>query len=400
MTEPTKPNESDHVEELVRKTRGIHVIAPPEDLRELCLPGDPPTHQAARLSLWELLTMQRWQFVKHAALPVSICFLCLVVVCLSPLWFQTQSGSAAILEAVISGFDEISAVHIATRVDDGVGTPTKESWEVWSVRGLGHRSDSEGSIRIYNIPKGTLYVLDRASNVVTTSKLEESALTLEFLRRGEAEKNVHALIVQAKSKSQGFGDELVQDDGREFRRMKGTDTLGRPIIVDIDPATNRVIRTQSWTHASEHYPSVRSVVTFDYPAAHEIESTHFELVIPEGVAIQQATPDQEALRQCMTNLQDIFYALMQFSEMHDGRLPSEAEMAVRQWEGFRESMLFCPLSRPGVTFSYIWRLSELDVDSLYDVKWDVVLLECKQHAGGAVQVYAGGHAMFVPDNEE
>lgn len=372
-------------------------LRPPPDLRDRCLPSDPAVLKAPLLTPWALATLRRRPLLTYTALPALTALVSLICVGLPIIRSRSELASAALLGAAISDLGRVSAVHVSTHIDDGPGSPVKESWETWSVRDLGHRTEDEHLLSIYNIPKAEMYVLDRTTNTMTTTKLDESGLTLEFLRRGLPEESVLVVCMhQAESNSRTITDELVDEADRTLRRITAIDDRGHPIQVNIDPRTNLVTQTESWTFPLESSPSVRVVTTFDYPAFEAIDRTLFELPAQQGVVTQETAPDQRAMMQCLFNLQDTFAALTSYSAAHGGELPADLDPALRDWEGFRESMLYCPLSSPGAEHRYLWDTRELKAP-FDELDSDAVLMQCKRHPGGTIELYGDGHAMFVQE---
>ncbi len=399
--------EDDHMrtaldEELESRLSGHDAPPPPGGLRDRCLPAEDDTRTKPVFSWKELALMHASRRIPHAARIAAVLVMASFLAWGWSHWADGRVASAEILQGALATLENAPAVHITTEVYTGPGTMVLDRWEILSVAGLGFRSDHSDHIEVYNEKTKKRYSYYPNESVVRVTEQQETSIGYEFLRRGRQDENVHYMIVQAREGSLSFRDEAVMVDGRAIRRLSCDDERGYAVIVELDPAVGRVLRTESWTHVVEgSAPQPQRVVTrFDYPDLEEIDPSLFRFEADSETEMSVATPSQASLNQCLTNLRDLVGSLWIYEGKHPEGLPSDLEGVIRGWEGFRESMLHCPLVRPDGTLQYSCTLKALGVNSVVNLPWDSVVFECDRHEDVIVQSYGGSHAMTVPKTGE
>ena len=320
----------------------------------------------------------------------------LSVLCLAAwAWLASVGDGVAAADLLLEAHAAIKsapAIHIVTEIDDGPGTPIVESWQVWSVVGLGIRTESATFINGYNERTKTQWYYNRCTEVARITQQQETSIGHGFLQRGRLEQNIEYLLVKARGDEDDFRDDQVLVDGQPRRRMSCQDERGYVRAVELDAATLRILRTESWTRVVEgSAPQPQRVVTkFHHLLSEEVDPSLFELRIDEGVEVLTATAKDAAIHQCSINLRDLMSAL------GDTGWPADTEKAIREWEGFRESMLRCPLVRPTGSLQYSISERAAAAASPCDLPSDVVVFECDRHDGVLIRGYVDGHAMAVP----
>jgi hypothetical protein len=367
---------------------------PHGDLRARCLPAAAASDRNDDMErLWrEEMTMQRKRRYGRGAGLVAASGLIVALVWLFP--GSTRVAGAAIFEEILGALDGIAAVHVTMRTDEGPRTVASAPSELWVVRDLGSRFEEDGRAEIYSVVRGQKSWFDRGRGRVEVVTLEDRLMVRELLRRARAEENVHVLAALAAREAGAVRDELVElDDGTVVRRLAGADERGRPLLVEIDPDTWRVLRTEAWTVESDAHPSVRVVTQYDYPDPDGLDPALFDPVPREARDVVRVMATAQARMQAMTDLRDLAMMVMLYARDHDGLLPA----GVRDLEPYGEGPLADPLSCavPGRAerARVISHLHRLPVRRDRDLDPGTVLFECRL-PDGTVLCFGDGHVEF------
>lgn len=385
--------------DLERQIQRIRFEPPPEWLLERCMPPAPGPLGSGTANEMERTGNLKATLLTRAiplglAASIGITTLTLLLG-----WPKTPKASAEVLRAALAALETPPAIHIVTETDDGPGTPLRERWEIWSAKGLGYRMEDSCSLEVYDARNAMRYVRDKTTNEAQMTDLDDSALMLEFLGRGELKRSLRMLAQAAEDVEVSVADEPIQGLEKSTRRLSLTDANGRPVLADIDLTMERILRIEFWTAPSVDRAPVRVVSAFEYFAADDLSPSLFEALALGDAHIRRTSSDRAALQQCLTNLRDLATAVLDYAEHHGGTMPVDVEL-VRQWEGFRETMLFCPTKVSNGTVQYVNYLKELGGRRCAELSWDTPLFECGRHAQGTLRSFVGGHAMLVPEAQE
>ncbi|HKQ47485.1 MAG TPA: hypothetical protein VJZ71_05410 [Phycisphaerae bacterium] len=297
------------------------------------------------------------------------------------------------LQSAFGAMKSAEAIHIKNELDKGKGTPVTQSWDCWSASGLGYRSDLPGHTEIYDEKSRRMYRGGPEGGAVV--ERYETSIGTELLRRGRQEESIEYLIARQRCGDANVRHERIEANGKLIHRISCSDDASRPLVVEFDPAEMRILKTESWTRRDKTTGEepTRVVTTYEYPSLAQLDPKLFE--IPDGnqrAGVHVVPSDQAALEQCLTNLRDIAGQMMKYEEHHPEGLPADLEKAIRSEEGFRESMLHCPLIPTNGRLQYESKLKP-GTKSFAEMPFDSVVFECRNHGGRVAQVYGGGHAM-------
>lgn len=307
------------------------------------------------------------------------------------------SGSSSPL-ALQSAFDATKAapaIHITTEIDKGEGTPVTESWDVWAAAGLGYRANHPSQTEVFDEQKKRLCRMGPRGMSGEILYGYETCMSSEFLRRGRQEESIEYLIAQEKCGNPSFQKQEIDVNGTIIHKITCNDELSRPIAVEFDPLSRHILRTESWIRPNKEsgIESTRIVTRYEYPQIGKLDPKLFEIPEPNPrTGIKVVNPDETAMQACLSNLRDVVGLMMKYEEHHQEGLPSDLEKAIRSEEGFRESMLHCPLMPANGKLQYASELKP-GTKSFVEIPFDTVIFECRNHKGRVVQVYGGGHAM-------
>jgi prepilin-type processing-associated H-X9-DG protein len=290
----------------------------------------------------------------------------------------TATPAAAALREALAALEQIDGVHIQTWVDRGPGTPRQSLDDLWAVRALGWRAESEGRVSIGNLADAREYELEAGAARVRALALRDPGIVSEFLRRGRVADNVEALRAAASQDQAAWQEERATADGRAIRRVRGHDRRGRPIVAELDARTPRVLRTESWIDDGQ--TALRVVTTFEYPAPASVDPALF--AAPPGREVIAETDQESTIRQCTVNLRSVCAAVLWMAERSGGALPDTLD-GVTADPDFDPAALSCPAGIPYVYYG----AGRID----RELPPGFVLLECRSHSGKVVRAFADGH---------
>ncbi len=303
------------------RLRAQRAPRPPADLADRCMPS---RHQSENLmGPRPALTRNNRLWIGGAGGLAAAAALALAVLWASPGGTEAALAAADALRAAHDSLERIDAVHIVlTACGPEVSQPAAE---IWVVRDLGFRLETDGGVDVYNAVEGQRYMYDRTADQVQAARVVDPLSLSEILQRGRADRNVDALTVLATRDPSQIVDEWIQRDGRTIRRISAPDAAGQPMTVEIDPADNRVLLTRVWTLDTPEQPALQLETRFDYPEPDAVAAALFENPAPEGTPLTPV-PDVSGVRmQCLINARNLVMALMIYSQEHDGLLPGSIE---------------------------------------------------------------------------
>lgn len=314
-------------------------------------------------------------------------------------WPRTNMPVALgdVLESASNDSGEAKAVCIRTRTDLGPDTEVRDSWTTWIAAGLGHRTEMVGQIEVYDQENRREGHFDPSGKLLTLVKDQETSIGSEFLRRSRISDCVEYMIIKARQPECGIESETLDFSGVRIQRLSCVDEYGHDIVVELDPARNRILRTESWTVSTKHddkiIDPVRVVTKYEYPDIDAIDRSLFHVPDPDARTVV-ATDDQAALQQCMINIRDILGAFFRYEDDHSNGIPDDIAAFLKSKDGFRESMMHCPLTPADRTFQYQIRFPN-GARSLVSAHYSAVIIECTAHQKNIVRGFADGHCESV-----
>jgi hypothetical protein len=362
------------------------------DLRGRCLPSAGASDDTLERLWREEMTMQRTRRYGRGAGLVATVGIVAATVWLFP--GTSRVAGAALFDEILRTLDAITAVHVTMHTDGGPGTAASAPSELWVVRDLGSRFEHEGWAEIYSVVAGEKSWFDRGTSRVEVVSLKDRLMVRELLRRAQAEENVQVLAALARKDAGAVRDEIIEiDDGTPVRRLAGTDVRGRSLLVEIDPNSWRVLRTEAWTVASDAHPAVRVVTTYDYPDPDDVDPALFDPVPSEAREVVRVDAMGQARMQAMTDLRSLAAMVMQYARDHQGRLPTGVEQLAPYAERPLADYLSSAVPGRAERARVVSHLDRLPARSDRDLDAGTVLFECA-FPDGTVLSFGDGHVEF------
>lgn len=392
-----KPHYNDGA--LDERLRKLRPDPPPGDLRVRCLPTENTGFFVSKTSLQEKQKMrQRILFRGVSGLAVA------AGLALALIWFwpgspAVSNASAEVLRAALAKFDEIQAVHVVREIDDGPGTATRDRADFWIVRDAGYRTESAGRVEIYNVAEQKHYVHDMAQNTLAVTRYRDPAPLSALLQRCRAESRVEHLHELALHSAQRVLDEEIKHDKLTFRRLVSNDTQGRPLVVEIDSATQRVLRSEEWTLGVPEQPPVRQVFRFEYPEPAQFDPALFAPPHAPDAKIISGGVLTEARMQSMINLRHLGMMAVTYAQAHEGRLPKTLEeLAPYAPNGDLAAVTAMKLPGNEGTVRVKYRIAELGIERMEQLDPAAALFEYELPEGTA-RCFGDTHVEFAPKPE-
>ncbi|MHC4990083.1 MAG: hypothetical protein ACYTGC_03795 [Planctomycetota bacterium] len=218
-----------------------------------------------------------------------------------------------------------------------------------------------------------------------------------LLDRASAEENVHALRAVALRDVGAVTDTLVERRSGTVRRLEGVDSNGRPLVVEIDPRTGRMLLTITWTSGPPERQQLRIMTAYEYPDPATVDPALFDAVPAEATQVVEWGDLEKARYQCMSDLRGLAVLVHMYAARHEDRLPE----TIDQLTPFSDQPIDELLARelPGVGVVKVRsRLKELDGTRVSDADdpASVVLFECRL-PDGVVKAFLDGHVEFEAD---
>lgn len=366
-------------------------IETPHELADRCSQGSAERADST-FTLDEVIHMHRNRIGRGLASTAAIAAAVLILVWVGPFSLNAPSADAAeVLRAALAAFDVIEAIHIHTEVrTDPAGEPV-ESFDIRADRALGYRVEHAAHTEIVNLRANKTWRLDAEGAIIEEIDRASPMMVSEFLRRGDAARNIQTLIVQAEAASPEFRDDVIESGDSLVRRMTAPDSLGRTIVVIVDARRHRVLRTEGWTYPTPGYDPVYVVTQFSH-----LEGLDPALFTPAAGAPVGAQPANSAemrlVSACMLNLRDLATLLIVEMDKNDALPATLQSMAGAQ--GFERRFLVCPASSREAPVRYAYLGPNLDPS---EEPSQQSLLECRNHGRKTVRAYLDGHVQVVTD---
>lgn len=297
---------------------------------------------------------------------------------------------AEVLQASRNQLHSVPAIHIITTTSDAQDSPTS-SWETWSAKGLGYRSENGGVVDIYSEKLKKQYSIPAPGGTVSIVENYETSMGAEFRSRGLRDDCIENIIDLACRDNSSFHNETFESQGRLLHRASCRDQFGHPISVEYDPEAKRILRTESWTRAATDSPNSKKIVTaYEYPDLATLDPKLFEPEMPANTTVQVAPSDEQSRIQCMTNLRDLLGAIYDYEAGHPEGLPDDLLQAIKDTKFYRPSLLNCPLLKDTGKLQYQCNIPQGN-RSVTNLPYPTVVFDCKLHNGYTVMGFADGH---------
>jgi hypothetical protein len=290
MTNENQPDESDTFDEWLRR---CPPIAPPAGLRERCMTTMSPEGTLAK-------PVPKWGRLAIAAKLIAVASSAIAATILVA-WFAGSRNQSVFAQA-IEQTKKAPAIHIReTNVDPEARPGYLGTSEWWIVPGTGlrricKRNDEVEYVVVKRDGQSTTWFPER-----NTVEIKSSHETIgDFPYFTDATLALERFEAMAKEQKIPITAEEVQQNGKTIRRIQikdlregeqGNAALMATLIVDIDVATNRIVRR--WTHAwavgkdRNNYASLdaTSVMDIDYPGLSDLPNSLFKLEYPADAKV-------------------------------------------------------------------------------------------------------------------
>jgi len=374
---------------LTARLRSCRPELPPTDLRDRCLPSGALDQNTLTLALERRHRPGKEHRMRHRILAGGggIAAAAAVLLAILYAWPGGAGGMNAAALAVQNALDQLGdfdTVRITSSWDTGPGTPVQTSLELLVSRALGFRTDYAHGGNLDGGPGVSGYSARRQvrwehaadENVIRETSYRDPILLDTLFKRCRIDQNVEALRVMAQNTSAEFKDDEVLEDGRRVRRISARDHNRRPLVVVIDPATSRLLRSEAWTDEPAGGQCLRGVVRFEYPAPERIDPNLFEPPQIDSAKRVQTPVDSAARVQCMVNVRSLCTMVQLYASEHDGALPRTLEEMTRYApDGDLSRCTTCD-NPNGDPFPIAFRLPELNLQHVNQLTPEMVLFEC------------------------
>lgn len=374
----------------------------PPALRDRCLPGTASTAGTApRRAAADAPGGRRGRRRRLLPLVASAALIALAAI-LVPARMPRAAAAAALLETAVGALQDVEAIVITQIIDDGTGQDPDRTfagmfpaWRFISRAGLGSRFETGGVTEIYDARDRQIATFDADSGTVELSGIDAALMRPMMLARTRVHENLDVLRLRAGRDRRSVRDSTVIRDGRRIRVLSSTDEHGRPVLAEIDAQTGRVLRTESWFpvlpsgEAGAPIVLLRAVTVCDYPDPGTLDPALFHAIPPAATTVIRLSPEDRAVRQCMTNMRTLAVLVHAFAQRNGDRLPDSLDALAPYAErpiAFYVSSEW-PGSATGLTVES--RLDSHGEARLDTLDWtDAVLFACALPDGRIVRCYA------------
>lgn len=254
---------------------------------------------------------------RHSAGGVAIAAAAaLVILAIWPSGDGIRTASAEALRGALNSLDLLEAVEIASSTDHGPGTDVQPLWKGVAVRDVGFRLEGEGHTQIYNHIQRRQVTIE--GDLVRIAEIRDATSLANLLQHFTADNRLQELRQSTQRDGGELRDELVQIDGRNIRRFSARDSQGRPVELEVDPQTWRVLHCVSWTLPTDDQPALRQRWAFAYPDATTIDRRMFD---PPSTENAKVIREPAGRPQCMVNIRNLAMAVQLYASEHEDRLP-------------------------------------------------------------------------------
>ncbi|MCC6361358.1 MAG: hypothetical protein IT450_21690 [Phycisphaerales bacterium] len=310
-------------------------------------------------------------------------------------WFAPHSPKSATntLDAVQAAFrtlDDVAAVEIETEWHSGDGEPPNDGGTVTVLRGVGYAGRSiGGEIEVYNLVEQRRYRTQSGGQELVTVRMTDQGMIEEMLRRTRVAECAEYFNI---SRREAIVDRVEIRDGRAIRHIEALDTQRRPVTIELDVETDRLLLVDSRFGTDIPGQTMRQIVRFRYPAPESIDRSIFDPPSTEG---KRVIEEPASKMQCMVNARNLCMAVMVYAQEHDNQLPPNIDALARYAPGGDlATCRTCLFTDGGEAVEMIYSTPEsLGITTINDLQPEMILFRCRIQ-GGEVLGFGDGHAEF------
>lgn len=361
--------------------------AAPHELAGRCAPGEPVVLRVAPPAGAQH-SLRRRLLTGGGGLAAAAVVV-LVILYALPASPVASAAAARAMRAALDELTQVRAVRLELLVDGAEGLVHPGPQVALIDAELGMRLEGDEGVVVYSARRMVQFEYRRADNRVREIRYSDPIDLQEELRRIRPDQNVEMLRAVALQARRPFTDELIDEGELRVRRIRTTDDAGRPIVVELDPQSQRVLRTEAWTIATEAGPGARIRTRYEYPDG--FDAALFESPAPADAARETASMTSAARTECLVHVRNLCMMVHLYAQEHERQLPRSFE-DLRRYAQKPDECAVCPNSA-GAPLTVRHHFAELGERSVNDLTATTALFTVDLEDGRIVG-YGDGHAEF------